>query len=126
MPLTLEDFDYSLPADLIAQFPAPQRSASRLLRLADAGLSDHRFTELPQFLRPGDVLVFNDTRVLKARLYGIKASGGKIEALVERVTGAHEALAQIRACHPPARRCAPCTCPGICYAIRAKAAAGTK
>ena len=68
MPLTLEDFDYSLPADLIAQFPAPQRGASRLLRLAHTTLSDQRFAELPRFLHPGDVLVFNDTRVLKARL----------------------------------------------------------
>ena len=101
MPLTLEDFDYSLPADLIAQFPAPERAASRLLRLAGDGLSDQRFADLPQFLRAGDVLVFNDTRVIKARLYGVKASGGKIEALVERVTGAHEALVQMRASHPP-------------------------
>jgi len=101
MPLTLEDFDYSLPADLIAQFPAPERAASRLLRLSGANLSDHRFAELPQFLRPGDVLVFNDTRVIRARLYGVKASGGKVEALVERIIGAHEALVQMRASHPP-------------------------
>lgn len=101
MPLTLEDFDYSLPADLIAQFPAPERAGSRLLRLSGASLSDHGFADLPRFLRPGDVLVFNDTRVIKARLYGVKASGGKIEALVERVTGAHEALVQMRASHPP-------------------------
>ena len=101
MPLTLEDFDYSLPPELIAQFPAPERAASRLLRLAIDGLSDRRFADLPQFLRAGDVLVFNDTRVIKARLYGVKASGGKIEALVERVTGAHEALVQLRASHPP-------------------------
>ncbi|MBE0621791.1 MAG: tRNA preQ1(34) S-adenosylmethionine ribosyltransferase-isomerase QueA [Burkholderiales bacterium] len=101
MPLTLQDFDYALPTELIAQFPAPERAASRLLRLASESLSDHRFTDLPQFLRPGDVLVFNDTRVLKARLYGAKASGGKIEALVERVTGAHEALVQMRTSHPP-------------------------
>ncbi len=101
MPLTLEDFDYSLPADLIAQFPAPERGASRLLRLSDASLADRRFADLPQFLHPGDVLVFNDTRVIKARLYGVKASGGKIEALVERVTGAHEALVQMRASHAP-------------------------
>jgi S-adenosylmethionine:tRNA ribosyltransferase-isomerase len=101
MPLTLEDFDYSLPADLIAQFPAPERAGSRLLRLSGASLSDHRFADLPRFLQPGDVLVFNDTRVIKARLYGVKASGGKIEALVERVTGAHEALVQMRASHPP-------------------------
>jgi len=101
MPLSLEDFDYSLPPDLIAQFPAPERSASRMLRLAGATLSDQRFAELPQFMRAGDLLVFNDTRVIKARLYGIKESGGKIEALVERVTGTHDALVQMRASHPP-------------------------
>jgi len=101
MPLTLEDFDYPLPPELIAQFPAPERAASRLLRLSGATLSDHRFSELAQFLRPDDVLVFNDTRVIKARLHGVKASGGKIEALVERITGPHEALVQLRASHPP-------------------------
>jgi S-adenosylmethionine:tRNA ribosyltransferase-isomerase len=101
MPLTLDDFDYALPPELIAQFPAPERAASRLLRLSGATLSDRRFAELPQFLRSGDVLVFNDTRVIKARLYGVKASGGRIEALVERVTGAHEALVQMRASHAP-------------------------
>jgi len=101
MPLTLEDFDYALPAELIAQFPAHERTTSRLLRLADANWSDQRFADLPQFLRPGDVLVFNDTRVIKARLYGVKASGGRIEALVERVTAAHEALVQMRASHAP-------------------------
>ncbi len=101
MPLTLEDFDYSLPDELIAQFPAPERSASRLLRLAGTQLSDLLFTDLPRFLHPGDVLVFNDTRVLKARLFGVKASGGRIEALVERITGTHEALVQMRASHPP-------------------------
>jgi S-adenosylmethionine:tRNA ribosyltransferase-isomerase len=101
MPLTLEDFDYALPPELIAQFPAPERAASRLLRLSGATLSDQHFAELPQFLRAGDVLVFNDTRVIKARLYGAKASGGRIEALLERVTGSHEALAQMRASHAP-------------------------
>jgi len=101
MPLTLDDFDYFLPQELIAQFPAPERGASRLLRLARSTFSDSRFAELPQFLQAGDLLVFNDTRVIKARLYGVKASGGKIEALVERVTSAHEALAQMRASHPP-------------------------
>jgi S-adenosylmethionine:tRNA ribosyltransferase-isomerase len=101
MPLTLDDFDYALPPDLIAQFPAPERAASRLLRLSGETLSDRRFAELPQLLQPGDVLVFNDTRVIKARLYGVKASGGKIEALVERVTGTHEALVQMRASHAP-------------------------
>ena len=101
MPLTLDDFDYALPPELIAQFPAPERSASRLLRLSGETLSDRRFSELPQFLHAGDVLVLNDTRVIKARLYGAKASGGRIEALVERVTGAREALAQTRASHAP-------------------------
>ena len=101
MPLTLDDFDYALPPELIAQFPAPERAASRLLRLSGASLSDRRFADLPQFLHPGDVLVFNDTRVIKARLYGAKASGGRIEALVERITGPHEALVQMRASHAP-------------------------
>ncbi|MEK7361841.1 MAG: tRNA preQ1(34) S-adenosylmethionine ribosyltransferase-isomerase QueA [Pseudomonadota bacterium] len=101
MPLTLDDFDYAVPPELIAQFPAPERAASRLLRLSGENLSDRRFADLPQFLRPGDVLVFNDTRVIKARLYGIKASGGRIEALVERVTGPREALVQMRASHAP-------------------------
>jgi S-adenosylmethionine:tRNA ribosyltransferase-isomerase len=101
MPLSLQDFDYRLPEELIAQFPEPERTASRLLRLSGEKLSDHRFSDLPQFLHPGDVLVFNDTRVIKARLFGFKASGGKIEALVERVTGTHEALAQIRASKSP-------------------------
>jgi S-adenosylmethionine:tRNA ribosyltransferase-isomerase len=101
MPLTLDDFDYPLPDDLIAQFPAPLRGASRLLRLAHGTLADQEFAELPQFLHPGDLLVFNDTRVIKARLYGVKASGGKIEALVERITGTHEALVQMRASHAP-------------------------
>ncbi len=101
MPLTLDDFDYSLPADLIAQFPAPERAASRLLRLSGGTVSDHRFTELARFLQANDLLVFNDTRVIKARLYGVKASGGKIEALVERVTDPREALVQLRASHAP-------------------------
>ena len=101
MPLTLDDFDYFLPPELIAQIPAPERAASRLLRIQGAVMSDRRFAELPGFLRPGDVLVLNDTRVIKARLYGVKASGGRIEALVERVTAPHEALVQMRASHAP-------------------------
>jgi len=101
MPLTLDDFDYCLPRELIAQFPPPERGASRLLRLAGDALSDSRFAELPQFLQAGDLLVFNDTRVIKARLYGVKASGGKVEALVERITAPREALVQMRASHPP-------------------------
>jgi S-adenosylmethionine:tRNA ribosyltransferase-isomerase len=99
--LTVDDFDYALPQDLIAQHPAPARTASRLLRLAREGVSDHAFSELPELLSAGDLLVFNDTRVVKARLFGVKASGGRIEALVERVLGPQEALAQIRASHAP-------------------------
>jgi S-adenosylmethionine:tRNA ribosyltransferase-isomerase len=101
MPLTLDDFDYELPPELIAQFPAHERSASRLLRLAEGSMQDRHFAELPQLVHPGDLLVFNDTRVIKARLYGVKSSGGRIEALVERIIGAHEALVLLRASHAP-------------------------
>jgi S-adenosylmethionine:tRNA ribosyltransferase-isomerase len=101
MSLSLSDFDYELPAELIAQFPAPQRRGSRLLRVRGDTLDDHRFAELPSLLLPGDLLVFNDTRVIKARLTGTKASGGKVEVLIERVLDAHTALAQVRARHAP-------------------------
>jgi len=101
MTLRLDDFDYVLPRDLIAQRPAEPRSASRLLRVAQDALSDHLFSELSGFLAPGDVLVFNDTRVIKARLYGEKDTGGRVEILVERVLDSHEALAQVRASHAP-------------------------
>jgi len=101
MSLTLDDFDYALPRELIAQHPAADRSASRLLRLAGEAISDHAFSDLPHFLNAGDVLVFNDTRVIKARLHGEKATGGRIEVLVERVLGAHEVLAHMRASHAP-------------------------
>jgi S-adenosylmethionine:tRNA ribosyltransferase-isomerase len=102
-PMRLEDFDYHLPANLIAQFPAERRSASRLLHLdgASGALEDMQFADLPRLVRSGDVLVFNDTRVIKARIYGRKESGGRIELLVERVLGEHEALAHIRASHAP-------------------------
>lgn len=87
--LTLADFDFELPAELIAQHPTPERSASRLLdasALPTGGAAvDRHFRELPTRLSPGDLLVFNDTRVIKARLFGRKASGGSLEALVERV-----------------------------------------
>ena len=96
-----KDFEYDLPQELIAQVPVEQRSASRLLHLdgASGNLRDCRFADLPQFLKPGDVMVFNDTRVLKARLFGEKESGGKVEILVERVLDDHHALAQVRASH---------------------------
>lgn len=99
--MRLSDFDYHLPEELIAQHPLPERSASRLLHCAPDGLHDRLFTDLPRLLRAGDLLVFNDTRVIKARLHGSKASGGRIEALVERVLDARRALAQIRASHAP-------------------------
>jgi S-adenosylmethionine:tRNA ribosyltransferase-isomerase len=99
--LTVDDFDYELPAELIAQHPAPARTTSRLLRLAAGGVSDHAFADLPQFLSAGDVLVLNDTRVVKARLPGIKDSGGRVEVLIERALDAREALAQVRASHAP-------------------------
>jgi S-adenosylmethionine:tRNA ribosyltransferase-isomerase len=101
MPLTLDDFDYRLPRDLIAQRPAEPRSASRLMHVAAGAISDHLFSELPGFLAAGDVLVCNDTRVIKARLLGEKETGGRIEVLVERVLGAGEVLAQLRASHAP-------------------------
>lgn len=101
MPLTLQDFDYSLPDELIAQHPLPERSASRLLVVAGTRLEDRRFADLPQLLNPGDLLVFNDTRVMHARLHGAKETGGQVEVLIERAVGQHEALAQIRASHAP-------------------------
>jgi len=97
----LSDFDFVLPDALIAQHPLPERASSRLLHCAADGLHDRLFTELPMLLAPGDLLVFNDTRVIKARLFGNKASGGKVEVLVERVLGGPRALAQIRASHAP-------------------------
>jgi len=82
---TAADFDFELPAELIAQHPTPERSASRLLDGSAATPADRVFRDLPLLLEPGDLLVFNDTRVIKARLFGHKASGGAVEALVERV-----------------------------------------
>ena len=98
---TLADFDFELPAELIAQHPAAERSASRLLDATGAEPVDRIFRELPGLLEPGDLLVFNDTRVIKARLLGAKASGGAVEALVERVLPDHEVLAHLRASKSP-------------------------
>ena len=96
MNLSIEDFDYELPSELIAQHPGETRSGSRLLCVG-ASLADRRFFELPQLLAPGDLLVFNNTKVIKARLFGHKETGGHIEVLIERVLSAHEALAQVHA-----------------------------
>ncbi len=97
------DFHYELPAALIAQAPAEQRSASRLLKLDRARdeISHHHFNELADFLQAGDLLVFNDTRVIPARLYGHKSSGGKVEILIERLLDEQRCLAHIRASKSP-------------------------
>jgi S-adenosylmethionine:tRNA ribosyltransferase-isomerase len=101
MPLTLADFDYALPPELVAQAPLPQRSASRLLVVEGPHRSDSRFVDLPQWLRAGDLLVMNDSRVLHARLLGRKESGGQVEILVERLLEPDVALAQVRASKSP-------------------------
>ena len=99
--LTLADFDFELPERLIAQHPAPERSASRLLYVRGFARQDRIFADLPEFFRPGDLLVFNDTKVIKARFFGEKASGGKVEVLLERILDARHALAQVRASKSP-------------------------
>jgi S-adenosylmethionine:tRNA ribosyltransferase-isomerase len=100
--MQVADFDFDLPDELIAQFPPAVRGGSRLLHVKTSGsLSDRWFSELPSLLRPDDLLVMNDTRVIKARLHGQKDSGGKVELLVERVLDESDALAFIRASHAP-------------------------
>ncbi len=100
--MKLQDFDFHLPSELIAQTPLEKRSDSRLLTMDGNGLlSDRQFNELPQFLNSNDVMIFNDTKVIKARLFGEKESGGKIEALVERILDEHRVLSSIRASHAP-------------------------
>jgi S-adenosylmethionine:tRNA ribosyltransferase-isomerase len=101
MSLTLADFDYALPPELIAQAPLPQRSASRLLVVDGGRRTDSDFVDLPQWLRAGDLLVLNDSRVLHARLLGRKESGGQIEILVERLLESDVVLAQVRASKSP-------------------------
>jgi S-adenosylmethionine:tRNA ribosyltransferase-isomerase len=96
----LSDFDYELPADLIAQYPPARRRDSRLL-VVGKSLEDRQFKDLPALLHDGDLLVFNDTRVIQARLHGRKQSGGQVEVLVERVLPASEVLAQVRASKTP-------------------------
>jgi len=97
------DFDYDLPDARIAQQPLARRSASRLLTLARAtgAVRDRRITDLPELLAPGDLLVFNDTRVIPARLFGHKASGGQVEVMLERVLDSRRISAKIRANKPP-------------------------
>jgi len=97
------DFSYELPEGLIAQRPLEQRSASRLLCLdkQSGQLSDRNFNELPGLLNPGDLLVFNNTKVIPARLHGFKATGGRVEILIERLLNKKECLAQVRASKSP-------------------------
>ncbi len=98
---TLGDFDFALPPELIAQHPAEERSASRLLDGTGASPVDRIFRDLPSLLRAGDLLVFNDTRVVKARLYGEKPTGGKVELLVERVLAGREVVAHVKVSKKP-------------------------
>ena len=99
--LTVADFDFDLPPQLIAQHPAAERSGARLLDGTGAVPVDRAVRDLPALLQPGDLLVFNDTRVIKARLLGEKPTGGAVEALVERVLPGHEVLAHLRASKSP-------------------------
>ena len=101
MALTVDDFDFPLPPELIAQHPAPERSGSRLLHVRGQRLADRQFADLPALLAAGDLLVFNDTRVIKARFFGHKESGGRVEVLLERIVDATHAVAQIRASKSP-------------------------
>ena len=98
-----QEFDFDLPTELIAQYPAQQRASSRLLYLDGIRnrLLDEQFVDVECHVEPGDVMVFNDTRVIKARLFGKKESGGKVEVMVERVLDDHHVLAVIRASHAP-------------------------
>jgi S-adenosylmethionine:tRNA ribosyltransferase-isomerase len=98
---TLSDFDFALPEQLIAQHPAPERTGSRLLDSTAATPQDRIFKELPSSLRPGDLMVFNDTKVINARLFGEKATGGKLELLVERVLDGNHVAAHLRVSKKP-------------------------
>ncbi|MDP3087226.1 MAG: tRNA preQ1(34) S-adenosylmethionine ribosyltransferase-isomerase QueA [Methylotenera sp.] len=98
-----QDFDFYLPSQLIAQHPTIDRTASRMLHLngIDGSLNDKKFIDLPNLLQAGDLLIFNDTRVIKARLFGHKHTGGNVEILIERVIDEHKAYAHVRASRSP-------------------------
>ena len=98
---SLSDFDFDLPPERIAQLPLPDRSASRLLHVDGQRLIDRQFGDIVELLAPGDLLVMNDTRVLKARFFGVKETGGNVEVLVERVLDSRTVLAQVRASKSP-------------------------
>ncbi len=101
--MQLTDFQFELPPELIAQFPSKHRTESRLLSLeGETGLlNDQQFVDLPKFIQPNDLLVFNNTKVIPARLLGQKDSGGKVEVLVERVLDQHRVLAHVRSSKSP-------------------------
>ncbi|MGD2141031.1 MAG: tRNA preQ1(34) S-adenosylmethionine ribosyltransferase-isomerase QueA [Burkholderiales bacterium] len=101
--MQLSEFDYELPEELIAQAPLESRHGSRLLHLdgASGSISDHRFADLCGFFQPGDLLVFNDTRVIKARLFGVRETGGKVEIMIDRVLDDNTALAMLRSSRAP-------------------------
>ena len=99
--LLLSDFDFDLPADRIAQFPLADRSASRLLHVLPDRLEDWHFRDIVNLLRPDDLLVMNNTKVIKARLLGKKETGGAVEVLIERITGENTAIAMARASKSP-------------------------
>jgi S-adenosylmethionine:tRNA ribosyltransferase-isomerase len=120
--MRLSDFHYDLPQELIAQHPLPERACSRLLVLDGPGraLQDRTFSEFPGLLRAGDLLVFNDTRVIPARLYGHKRSGGRVEVLVERVLDEHRVLAQLRASRAPTAGSELLLEGAVCAQVRAR------
>ena len=103
MPLKTSDFHYDLPPELIAQAPLAERSASRLLHVppGNAPLADLHVRDLPALLQPGDLLVFNDTRVIPARVFGAKPTGGRVEILIERLLAGNQARAQLGVSKPP-------------------------
>lgn len=102
MMFSLSDFDFNLPEELIAQSPLTERTQSRLLRVKPDKLIDGLFTDVLSLLEAGDVLVFNDTRVVNARFFGVKETGGRVEVMVERVVGPTTVIAQVRASKTPA------------------------
>lgn len=120
---TLSDFDFVLPEALIAQHPSPERSGSRLLDGRTSSSLDRIFRELPSLLQPGDLLVFNDTKVINARLFGEKATGGKVELLIERVLSGNQVAAHMRVSKKPEIGatikliCAPGKDDGLCATL---------
>ena len=105
MSLTVDDLDFPLPPELIAQHPASERTGSRLLHVCGQQHFDRRFTDLTGLLKAGDLLVFNDTRVINARFFGQKETGGQVEIMLERIVDATHAICQIRASKAPKAGC---------------------